>query len=93
MYVFSYKLRCDFYENNEHESYIATGLGLADSYTEAMQKLDEQYGDEITEVLSLYLMDSAAVIALPETVVEDYKSKDFPDIEYQQPIGGESAHA
>lgn len=86
MYIFSYKLRCDFYEDSEYKSYIATGLGFADSYIEAMEKLDEQYDSEITEVLSLYLMDSAAVIALPDAVVEDYKSKEFPDIEYQQTI-------
>lgn len=86
MNVFSYKLRCDYYEKNEHQSYIATGLGLAEDYIEAMKQLDETYGNEITEVLSLYLMDTAHVIALPETVVEDYKSKEFPDIEYQQSI-------
>lgn len=87
MYVFSYKVRCDYYEHNEHESYTATGLGMAEDYVEAMQQLDKQYGDEITEVLSLYLMDSNHVIALPQEVVEDYKSKEFPDIEYQQIIG------
>lgn len=87
MYVFSYKLKCDYYNGDIIDSYIATGLGIAEDYVEAMQQLNKQYGDEITEVLSIYLMDSAAVIALPEAAVEDYKSKDFPDIEYQQPLG------
>lgn len=87
MYTFSYKIKCCFIDDNDKpQHYIATGLGLANSYTEAAHSLEEQYGDEIIEILSIYLMDTSHIIALPEEVVEDYKLKEFPDIEYQQPI-------
>lgn len=85
-YIFSYKIRCDYVEGITSHTYTATGLGFCRDWAEAMDYLYQQYGEELTEVLSLYLMEGAAVIALPENIVEDYKNTEFPDIEYQKNI-------
>lgn len=88
MYVFSYKIRA--YDFDDHKNYTTCGLGFADSYADAAEQLERQFGKDIVEILSLYLMEESNIIALPEEVVEDYKATDFPDITYIKEIGEEA---
>lgn len=86
MYVFSYKVKCEYADdNNKIQRYTSTGLGFADSFKDAAEILEKQYGKEITEILSICLLEDSFVIPLPEEDVEDYKSKDCPDLDYQKP--------
>lgn len=85
-YTFSYKIRCDYLDGMTPHAYTATGLGFCRDWSEAADLLYQQYGEELTEILSLYLMEGSAIIALPAQVVEDYKNTEFPDVDYQEAI-------
>lgn len=85
-YIFTYKIRCDYYDDPHSCAYTATGLGFCRSWGDAMDCLEQEYGEEMTEVLSLFLLEGESIIALPEKVVEDYKNTEFPSVAYQENI-------
>lgn len=64
-YPVAYKLTGVF-----DKTYTECGLTFADSYADAMTKIEDYYGDEIVIVECLFLMEESPVINISEEVLQ-----------------------
>ena len=83
MYPFSYTIvRIDYV--NENSYFRESGMGLAQSYADAMAIIENFYGDDLISVRKLELYEESPLIILPEQVTEDYAKAsndyDFPKV-------------
>ena len=83
MYPFSYTIvRVDYVNEN---SYLReSGMGLAESYANAMAIIENFYSNDLISVRKLELYEGSPLIILPEQVTEDYAKAsndyDFPKV-------------
>lgn len=85
--VFSFKVTA-YNTDNDYYSEVC-GLGLANTYTEAANYLENYFGDELISIDNITLLEDENLIFLPKKVVEDYKKTEFPSIEYENKIDKE----
>ena len=82
-YPFSYTVVCVDYVN-ENSYYRESGMGLAQSYADAMAIIEEFYNQDLISVRKLELYEGSSLIILPEQVTEDYAKAsndyDFPKV-------------
>ena len=71
MYPFSYTIvRID--HDNENSYLRESGMGLAESYANAMAIIEKYYSNDLISVRKLELYEDNSLIVLPEQVTEDY---------------------
>ena len=59
------------------EVYHECGLTFADSYADAMKKLEDYYGDEIIIVECLFLMEESPVVTISEETMQGFIKGDY----------------
>lgn len=59
------------------KTYTECGLTFANSYADAMKKIESYYGDEIVIVECLFLMEESPVITIPEAVMQSLIKGDY----------------
>ena len=70
-YPFSYTIvRIDYV--NENSYFRESGMGVAQSYANAMAIIENFYGNDLISVRKLELYKESPLIILPEQVTEDY---------------------
>lgn len=82
-YPFSYTVVIIDHDNEN--SYLReSGMGIAQSYANAMAIIEGFYGDDLISVRKLELYEESPLIVLPEYVTEDYAEAsndyDFPKV-------------
>ena len=71
MYSFSYTVV--YIDHDNENSYLReSGMGLAESYANAMAIIENYYGKDLISVRKLELYGKTPLIILPEQVTEDY---------------------
>lgn len=83
MKIFSFKVLAKDFE--EDQGYTLTGLIPASSYSDAMEKIEAYFGEDIESVLNLSLIDDGELIFLPEKMIKEYESTTNPEIKFQEP--------
>ena len=83
MYPFSYTIvRIDYV--NENSYFRESGMGIAQSYADAMAIIEDFYNTDLISVRKLELYENSPLIILPERVTEDYAKAsndyDFPKV-------------
>ena len=82
-YPFSYTIVYIDYVN-ENSYFRESGMGIAQSYANAMAIIENFYGDDLISVRKLELYEESPLIILPEQVTEDYAKTsndyDFPKV-------------
>lgn len=86
-YPFAYTVKCytpsdEF--NPQGEYWFSHGVGIAESYSDAADKLERHFGDELIEINHLELFAECDIIPLPKTAIEAYKKADFPDLDFSE---------
>ena len=70
-YPFSYTIvRID--HDNENSYLRESGMGLAESYANAMAIIEKYYSNDLISVRKLELYEDSPLIIFPEQVTEDY---------------------
>ena len=70
-YPFSYTV-IHIDHDNENSYLRESGMGIAESYANAMAIIENFYGDDLISVRKLELYEESPLIILPEQVTEDY---------------------
>lgn len=70
MFPFSYKLIV--YNETEKTYSLCEGMGLCNSYTQAMQYIEDYYGENIVSIKNLELYEENNLILLPPSTIEQY---------------------
>ena len=70
MFPFSYKLVA--YDEAEKAYSLCEGMGLCNSYTQAMQYIEDYYGKDIVSIKNLKLYEENNLILLPPSAIEQY---------------------
>lgn len=68
MYPFIYKV---YFIDPDHSETLEGGLGFADSFVEATDKIESLYGDDLIEIVNLMLLEES-----PLYIFQDVKSYD-----------------
>ena len=71
MYPFSYTV-VHIDHDNENSYLRESGMGLAESYANAMAIIEKYYDCDLISVRKLELYEESPLIILPEQVTEDY---------------------
>ena len=69
----------DEYDPKTHTSTYRreSGMGLAQSYANAMEQLENYYGEDLIAVKHLELFADSSIILLPEHIIHDYANTDM----------------
>ena len=69
----------DTYDPETHTSTYRreSGMGLAQSYANAMEQLENYYGEDLIAVKHLELFADGSIILLPEHIINDYANTEF----------------
>lgn len=75
--MFPYSYTAVIYDEYDEINHISqykreSGMGLAESFSEAVKQLEEYYGDDLISIKHLELFEENNVILLPEHVIENY---------------------
>ena len=70
-YPFSYTV-VHIDHDNENSYLRESGMGIAQSYADAMVIIEDFYGEDLISVRKLELYEESPLIILPEQVTEDY---------------------
>lgn len=67
------------YDSETHTSIFCreSGMGLAESYAQAMVQLENYYGEDLIAVKHLELFADSSIIRLPEHIIHDYAKTEF----------------
>ena len=79
-YIFRFKVK---YYNSVNKNYEEVGgLGFAPSFTAAMEKIEEFFGDDLVSVQRLDFYDKENLIFLPEENLDIFSAAEFPFIDF-----------
>ena len=78
MYPFSYE--AVFYNEDDDEYRLETGMSLAENYTQAAQKVEDYYGDTLMIIKNLELYEENDIITLPKSVIVEYRNRRLDDV-------------
>ena len=69
----------DEYDPKTHTSTYRreSGMGLAQSYANAMEQLENYYGEDLIAVKHLELFADSSIILLPEHIIHEYANTDM----------------
>ena len=69
----------DEYDPKTHTSTYRreSGMGLAQSYANAMEQLENYYGEDLIAVKHLELFADSSIILLPELIIHEYANTNF----------------
>lgn len=83
--MFAYKVLVYHYDEEEQQTHYRRNCGIVigDSWAEAADALEEQFGNELDTILYLTPLEASHVIGLPEEMVDKYMAADFPDIDFE----------
>lgn len=76
MYPFSYTV-VHIDHDNENSYFRESGMGLAESYANAMAIIEKYYSNDLISVRKLELYEDNSLIILPEQVTEDYADASY----------------
>lgn len=79
-YPFSYEvIITDAYDTSNH--YLKEcGMGLAESFTEAMEYIEDYYGEELVAIKHLELYEAGDLIILSPKVIKNYYKGKYSSI-------------
>lgn len=64
---------------DEEEYNLESGMGLANSYSEAANYLEAYYGNDLVRITNLMLHEESNLITLPHEVVKNYEKDEEDD--------------
>ena len=79
-FVFTFKIKS--YSKDEEIIYTHTGVGFAESFTDAVSQIEDFFEDELCEIMELTLHDREKLIFLPEKAYNEYRNEAFPSITF-----------
>lgn len=77
MYPFSFEaiIYDEFTENNDY--LLTSGMGFAHSYSDAADKIDKNFGDELIKIKYLELYEESDLLLLPREVIRKYANDEY----------------
>lgn len=66
-YPFAYKVL--IYEEGKYTMHY--GMGICESFTDAVDRIDSMYGNELIAIKHLELFEESSLIPMPKAAVED----------------------
>lgn len=79
-FVFTFKIKS--YAKDEETIYTHTGVGFAESFTDAVSQIEDIFENELCEIMELTLHDKESLIFLPEKAYNEYRNEDFPSVTF-----------
>lgn len=77
-YPFHYEVIVLDPTNQTPKHFRESGMGFCENYTEAMNHIENFYGDDLIAVKHLELLEENNLIILPKQYINDYVKDDFP---------------
>ena len=74
MNPFSFKVISYFSDSNEYRLY--TGMGLAESFTDAMKQIENDFGFDLFRVKDLTLYEDSNLIYIAEDCIKHYETSE-----------------
>lgn len=76
-------------EDDDYKIYKLCGLGLCESYTDAVRQIEEAEKTELIKITCIELFEQDNLIYLPKEVVNDYAERTFPATDYWEEVKNE----
>lgn len=81
MYPFSFEVVV--YVGYNEETHVSdfvkeSGMSFAQSFTDAVKRLEDYYGDDLTAIKNLTLYEEHSLIMLPTDVIRKYAKDEYP---------------
>lgn len=74
---------------NDYKIYRLSGLGLCESYTDAVSQIEDTEKKDLVKITCIELFEQDNLIYLPKEVVNDYAQKLFPSVDYGEEVNDE----
>ena len=85
MYPFRFEYEICSEEDN-FKIYRLCGLGLCESYTDAVEQIEKTEKDSLIKITCIELFEQDNLIYLPKKVIENYSQKNCPAIDYWEEV-------
>lgn len=78
MYPFAFKVIT--YDDGEYKSEF--GMGLAESFSDAMKQLEGHFGEELMTIKHLELFEASSIISMPKDAAEEIINETYHTDKY-----------